>query len=258
MLIDTHCHLAGLNTEEIAALLAEAKLNDVGHLVAIGSGYGFADNMITVNLCKQHSNISCALGMHPHEAATVTEEHFTLIKNEALQNKNVLAIGETGLDYHYMHSSKEAQQKVFTRFIHLAGEVQKPLIIHDRECGDDCVTFIKNEGGGKARGVVHCFSGDEALAKKYLDLDFMISFTGIITFKKADALRAVVKMVPLDKIMIETDSPFLAPLPFRGKKNQPAYVKYVAQQIAHIKEKSYDDIAAITTKNACRFFALTL
>ncbi|MBU0504616.1 TatD family hydrolase [bacterium] len=256
MLTDTHCHLSGLSEEEINTVLKNAQDNGVDRLIAIGSGYGFEDNIQTVSLTKKHDNVFCSLGIHPHEACTMTTESFRALKDLITTENKVVAVGETGLDYHYMHSPKDVQQMVFSHFIHLAKEAKKPLVVHDRKCADECVQLIKSEAKGAVTGVVHCFSGTKKLAQQYLDIGFMISFTGVITFKKAHELRAVVKMVPLDRLMIETDAPFLAPIPYRGKKNEPAYVKYVAECVAQVKGLSFDEIAKATTGNAERFFGL--
>jgi TatD DNase family protein len=256
MLIDTHCHLSGLTDDDIKTVLNNAHDNGVTKLIAIGSGYGFEDNIQTVSLAKKHDNIYCSLGIHPHEASTMTTEGFNALKNLITTEAKVVAVGETGLDYHYMHSPKDVQQMVFSHFIQLAQEAKKPIIVHDRECADECIQIIKKESNGNLTGVVHCFSGNKDLAKKYLDLGFMISFTGVITFKKAHELRDVVKMIPLDRLMVETDAPFLAPIPYRGKKNEPAYVKYVAECVAQIKGLSFEDVAKATTENAEGFFGL--
>ena len=257
MLIDTHCHLSGLSESEISEQIANAKENGVERIIAIGSGYGFKDNTLTLNLTKKYPQVFCTLGMHPHEAAKMTEEDYLKLSRLIVGEKKVVAVGETGLDYHYMHSPKDIQQAVFNCFIALAGSAKKPLVIHDRDCGDECVQMIKKSGQDNLKGVVHCFSGNKGLAKKYLDLGFMISFTGIITFPKADDLREIVKTTPLDRIMVETDSPFLAPVPYSGKTNQPAYVKNVAESVAQVKGLDFEEVAKVTTENAVKFFDLS-
>jgi TatD DNase family protein len=256
MLIDSHCHLSELSEEELGEVLAAAKANQVEALVAIGAGYGFDDNLKTLEIAKKHDNIFCALAMHPHDAKEVTGENFAVLKNIIETEPKVKAVGEIGLDYHYMHSDKTKQQEVLRQFIKLALEVKKPIVIHDRDCGDDCINILKEESAEKVGGMVHCFTGTMDLAKKYLDFGFIVSFTGIITFKKADDLREIVKMVPLEQMTIETDSPFLTPMPFRGKKNQPAYVKHVAECVAEIKGVSFEEVAEKTTANAKRFFGI--
>lgn len=256
MLTDSHCHLSELDPKEINSQLVEAKKQGVNTIIVIGAGYGFESNIKTLELAKKHDNLYCALAIHPHDAKLVNKKSLKNIKDLITSHPKVCAVGETGLDYHYMHSLKETQQAVFKDFIELAKSVNKPVVIHDRECAGDCVGILKELNADRIGGVAHCFSGTKELAFKYLDLGFYISFSGIITFKKAHDLREIAKSVPLDRILIETDAPFLAPEPFRGKQNQPSYVKYVAQSVANIKNKSYEEIAHITTQNAARLFNL--
>ncbi|MBF0106570.1 MAG: TatD family hydrolase [Deltaproteobacteria bacterium] len=256
MLIDSHCHLSELTDEEAAAQVGEAYTNGVTTLVAIGAGYGFKSNTRTLEISQKFTNVYCALAVHPHDASQVDDQCLSDIKNLVLSHDRVCAVGETGLDYHYMHSPKEVQQAVFGSFIDLALSVKKPLVVHDRECGDDCVNILKNGGAERVGGVAHCFSGSIQTAFKYLDLGFYISFSGVVTFKKADAMREVVKAVPLDRILIETDAPFLAPEPFRGKKNRPAYVRYTAQKIAEVRGGTFEEIAKTTTGNTMRLFEI--
>lgn len=256
MLTDSHCHLSELSNEELEATIARARANDVGLLIAIGAGYGMADNLKTLKICETHDDIYCALAVHPHDAKLVTDENFSELAKVITENKKVRSVGEIGLDYHYMNSDKAVQQDVFRRFIDLAVSINKPVMIHDRDCDDDCIKILKEHGAEKCGGMVHCFSGSQDLANKYLDLGFYVSFTGIITFKKADTLRDVVKTTPLDRMLIETDSPFLAPIPHRGKKNEPAFVKLVAECVASIKGISFEEVAKVTTENAKRFFGI--
>jgi len=253
-LIDAHCHLSELSNEELQNVLKNAKENGVEKLVAIGAGYGFEDNLKTLEIALKHENIYCALAMHPHDAKEVSEENTTTLKKLIKENDKVKAVGEIGLDYHYMNSPKERQQEVLRLFCQMAHEVKKPIVIHDRDCDFDCFNIVKEEKIPEVGGVVHCFTGTMPLAKKYLDLGLYISFTGIITFKKSEDLREIVKMVPLNRMMVETDSPFLAPVPYRGKQNQPAYVKHVAEAVAEIKNISLAEVAQITTENCKKFF----
>ncbi len=255
-LIDAHCHLSQLSPDDLTGVIDRAKAAGVATLVAIGAGYGFEDNQKTLAIALAHDNIFCALAMHPHDAKDVTDENFATLKNMILSSPKVRAVGEIGLDYHYMHSPKDVQLDALKRFIALAREVKKPLVIHDRDCGDACVDMLNADGAREVGGMVHCFTGSLDLAKKYLDLGFIVSFTGIITFKKSHALREVVKYVPLNRLTIETDSPFLAPEPFRGKVNEPAYVQYVAHAVAAIKQISFEEVARVTTENAQRLFGI--
>jgi TatD DNase family protein len=264
----------------------------------VGAGYGMRGARRSVEVCcsKEIQNskfeirnkqgkfkiqnskpeLFCTLGVHPHEAKDMTEEDFTeikqLISGSEIQNSKfkiqneeesqvqskIVAIGEIGLDYHYFHSPKDVQRAVFSRFLELAVELKKPVMIHDRETGTECVDLIQQEGRGALVGQAHCFSGDWALAQKYLDLGFYISVTGVITFPKANQLRDVVQKIPLDRLLVETDAPFLAPVPFRGKKNQPAYVRFVVEELAKLRGISFEEMARITFENAARLFGLTI
>lgn len=228
----------------------------VSRMIAIGAGYGYEDNLKTLEIARAHPDIYCAIGMHPHDAKLVTDENFAALR-KLYDDPKVRSVGEIGLDYHYMNSPAEVQRAVLRRFVRLAGEIGKPVMIHDRECGEECVAIVREEGAAATGGMVHCFTGSMGLARAYLDLGFYVSFTGIITFKKSDALREVVKQVPLDRLLIETDSPFLAPMPHRGKKNEPAFVRLVAECVALIKGVSVEEIARITSENAARLFNLS-
>lgn len=255
-LIDSHCHLSELSPEELVGTLDRAHKTGVTTLIAIGAGYGFEDNRKTLDIANTHKNIFCALAMHPHDAKDVDENNFATLESWIRDNDKVRAVGEVGLDYHYMNSPEARQVKVLEDFTGLAKRVNKPLVIHDRDCGFECVDLLKNAGADRVGGVVHCFTGSEDLARRYLDLGFYVSFSGIITFKKAGDLRDVVKIVPEDSLLIETDSPFLAPVPHRGKKNEPAFVVHVAQAVAEIREISIEDLARITVKNTKTLFSL--
>jgi TatD DNase family protein len=168
----------------------------------------------------------------------------------------VIAVGETGLDYYYSHSPHDVQRRVFMDFINLARQAGLPLIVHERDAAQDAAQLLRSEGTGDLRGVIHCFTGNYEAACAYLDLGFYLSFTGIITFKNAEPLRDVVRQVPLKKILIETDSPYLTPVPHRGKRNEPAYVRLVAEAVAIIKSVSLEEVAQITSGNARELFSI--
>lgn len=256
-LFDSHCHLAQLSPDELLATLARAKLAGVGAFLAIGAGYGFQDNKKTLDLANSHDNIFCALAMHPHEAKDVNGDVLKHLEDWVRENAKVRAVGEVGLDYHYLNSPRETQVQVLKDFVAIARRVQKPLVIHDRDCGFECVDLLRNEGASEVGGVVHCFTGSADLVRRYLDLGFYVSFSGIITFKKADELREVVKMVPLDRLLIETDSPFLAPVPHRGKPNEPAFVRFVAESVAALRGLTLEEVAHSTFKNTQRWLGIS-
>lgn len=254
MLVDAHCHLSELSQADFDAVMTRAVQNGVSHLVVINSNATPSDFQQTLKIAQDHENIICALAVHPHEANLVTDESFIELADLIRVESKIRAVGEIGLDYHYMNSEKDEQRTVLRRFVRLAHEVKKPIIIHDRDAGTECIDILKEEKADVVGGMVHCFTGSMDLAKLYLELGFYVSFTGIITFKKAEELRDVVKMVPLEKMMIETDSPYLAPVPYRGQKNEPGFVRQVAECVAQVKGVSFEDVARVTSENAAQFF----
>jgi TatD DNase family protein len=168
----------------------------------------------------------------------------------------VIAIGETGLDYYYNHSPHDVQRRVFTQFIHMARETKLPIVVHERDAAKVAAQLLKSEGAGELRGVVHCFTGNYEAACAYLDLGFYLSFTGIITFKNARPLREVVRQVPLERMFVETDSPYLTPVPYRGRRNEPAYVRFVAETVAQVKGNALEEVAEVTSANVRGLFRI--
>ncbi len=254
MLVDSHCHLdyPDFATEGVADIVNRAKAAGVGHFLTICTRIAEFENVLAV--AKQFPFIHCTVGTHPHHAAESSEMNVT--KNEIVaytQNAKVVGIGETGLDYHYHHSPAAEQQKTFATHIEAALEADLPLIIHTRAADNDTVRLMRDTGQGRARGVMHCFSGGQELAEQSLALGFYISFSGIVTFKKAEELREVVRHVPLERILVETDAPYLAPIPHRGKRNEPAFVVHTARMVAQLKNISMEEVAKQTTEN---FFTL--
>jgi TatD DNase family protein len=256
MLIDSHAHIQGKEyTGEAAALIARARDAGVGTIIAVGGAGDMSSNEAAVSLAASFPDVFATVGMHPHDAKDVDEEDMNTLQRLAASPK-VVAVGETGLDYHYLHSPHGIQRRVFSRFIQLARETRLPLVVHEREAAPDAAELLSQEGGGILRGVIHCFTSDYTAAQRYLDLGFFLSFTGIITFKNADVLREVVRRVPLERMLVETDSPYLTPVPHRGKRNEPAYVRLVAEALAQIKNTSFEEVATVTTANARALFHL--
>jgi TatD DNase family protein len=175
---------------------------------------------------------------------------------ELASSPKVVAVGETGLDYYYNHSPHEVQRRVFAQFIHMARETELPIVVHERDAAKQSEDLLRCEGAGKLRGVIHCFTGNYEAASAYLDLGFYLSFTGIITFKNAEPLREVVRKVPLERIFVETDSPYLTPVPHRGKRNEPAYVRFVAETIAKVKGVELAEVARVTSENVKKLFRI--
>jgi len=256
MLIDSHAHIQGKEyAGEIEAVIGRAGEAGIGKIIAVGGAGEMSSNHDAVALADLYENVYATVGMHPHDAKDVGPEELKTLQ-ELTGHSKVIAVGEAGLDYYYSHSPHDVQKRVFTYFINLARQVGLPLIVHERDATQDAAQLLRSEGRGNLRGVIHCFTGNYQAACAYLDLGFYLSFTGIITFKNAEPLRDVVRQVPLEKMLIETDSPYLTPVPHRGKRNEPAYVRLVAEAVAMIKSVSLEDVAQITSGNARELFGI--
>ncbi len=226
---------------------------NVEKIIVVGGAGELSTNESGLDIAKSHDGIFSTVGMHPHDARHVTDEDLQKLRALTEESK-VVAVGETGLDFYYNYSPREVQVEVFSRFIRLARETKLPLVVHDRDAHEEVENLLRTHGEGQVHGVIHCFTGDLKAARAFLDLGFYLSFTGIITFKNAESLRAVVREAPMDRIMVETDSPYLAPVPHRGKRNEPAFVRFVAETIAQVKRLSVDEIAQATNANAHDLF----
>ena len=255
-LIDSHAHIQGKEyTGEVDAVIGRAHEAGVEQIIVVGGAGDMSSNTAAVALAESWPNLYATVGMHPHDAKDVGEEELQQLKELAAHPK-VIAVGETGLDYYYNHSPWEVQRRVFAQFIRLASETDLPLVVHERDAAREVAELLRGEGEGKIRGVIHCFTGDYAAACAYLDLGFYLSFTGIITFKNAEPLRDVVRRVPLETMFVETDSPYLTPVPHRGKRNEPAYARFVAGAIASVKSLNVEEVARVTTNNVRALFRI--
>jgi TatD DNase family protein len=255
MLIDTHTHLDDARYDgDRDAMIDRAQQAGVERLVTIGCD--LATSRAAVALADQHQFVYASIGVHPHEVKHISEGWYDEFRRLAC-NKKVVAYGEIGLDYHYNHSSPRDQRERFREQIQLARELHLPIIIHTREAQDDTITILKEEKAAEVGGVFHCFSGDAWLAQDALEMGFYLSFSGILTFQNATMLRDIAKHTPLDRLLVETDCPYLTPVPHRGKRNEPAYVAHVAKQLAAIHpELSPEEIEQHTTENAKRLFKI--
>jgi TatD DNase family protein len=253
-LVDSHCHLdAQYFPSGPDEALARAESLGVSGFVVVGVGNDLAPARAAVSLAERRSRTFAAVGIHPHDAVTHTPEAHAEL--EALAQKpQVVAVGEIGLDYHYDHSPREVQRRVFAELIGLARQAQKPIVVHTREAAADTLAILESEGAREVGGVIHCFSEDRAFAERALALGFSVSFSGIVTFKKSLAIQDVAAWAPLDRILVETDSPYLAPVPNRGKPCEPAYVLHTATRVAELRGISLDALAEATTANAERLF----
>jgi len=258
-LIDAHCHLDTLargSIELAEAILERAKASGVAKVVAIGQWRREGDFGTTLHLRERFPEVLVAtMGIHPHEAGGVLEEDWKLW--EALcAREEVHALGETGLDYFYKHSEPLQQQEAFRRHCRLAKHLEKPLVVHMRDAHEDCVRILQEEEVG-SQAVIHCFTGDSQQAEDYLQLGCCLSISGIVTYANAEALREAVQGIPDDRLLLETDSPYLAPVPMRGKQNEPAFVAYTAKAVAKIRGTDAERLAELCTANTLRFFRAT-
>lgn len=256
-LSDSHCHLHMLDLAEFSGSLDKvmeaAKSNQVEHLLCVGTT--LEDMPGILRIANHYAGVSASLGLHPNETSPQEPTVEDLLK--LAQHPKIVAIGETGLDYYRTEQQQPWQIERFRTHIRAAKQCQKPLIIHTRAARQDTLRILKEEQAETVGGVFHCFTEDWETARQGLDLGFYISFSGIVTFKNAVELQAVAKKIPIDRLLIETDAPYLAPVPHRGKMNQPSYIKCVAEYLAILREKSFEKIAAQTTQNYLNLFGLT-
>lgn len=252
MLIDTHCHLDFPEfNQDRDEVIKRAKDKGISHIINIGSS--LEGSLESIELSQKYDFIFAAVGFHPHEADKFNQQIQNTLEGLVKKDK-VVAIGEIGLDYYKNYSKIENQKSLFISLVKLAKDFNLPLIIHNRQAQEDTLKILKEAMPLKA--VVHCFSGNENFLKECLDLGFLISFTCNITYPKAENLRDLVKITPMHRLLLETDAPFLPPQEFRGKRNEPAYVKLLAEEIARIKEISFEEVAKVTTENTKHLFNL--
>ena len=255
MLFDAHCHIDTSQFDgDRQAALERARNAGVSQLVTVGCDIENAKRAL--GIAKTHPQVFSTAGIHPHEAGKAPDDFASSLRT-ILAHPKCVAVGECGLDYFYDTAPREKQRDIFSQQIALAVEVKKPLVIHVRDAWEDCLGMLETENARAAGGMIHCFSGEWEHAKRALDLGFMISIPGIVTFKKSGALPEVVPKIPSDRLLVETDSPFLAPMPHRGKRNEPAFVLHTAQKVAELRGVTLEDLAASTTANARRFYGIT-
>jgi len=257
-LIDSHCHLDGAYFPEGAeAILARGREVGVSHFVVIGVGKTTEAARTAVHLSDTRDDVSATVGMHPHDAELL-DDAIEAELVELAGRDGVVAVGEVGLDHHYMHSAAERQEEVFRRMIDLAKRLQKPIVVHTRSAPEQTLRILEEEGADEVGGIIHCFSEDRAFARRALDLDFDVSFSGIVTFKSAKSIQDVARWAPPDRILVETDAPYLAPVPLRGKRNEPANVVHTARYVADLRGEALEDFAARTVAATIKRLRLPL
>jgi TatD DNase family protein len=256
-LVDSHAHLDSEDyADDLDAVVARARAAGLERIVCVGlwRGDGSFGNALEL-AARDPGFFSATVGVHPHDCGRVPEQDWTL--HEALaHDPSVVAVGETGLDFHYDHSPRPVQEASFRRSLAIARSAGKPVVVHVREADEACARVLREEALPERGGVIHCFTGDAAAARAYLDLGLFISVAGVVTFKTAEAIREAVRIVPRDRLLVETDCPFLAPVPHRGRRNEPAHVVATARKVAEVWGATLDEVAAATTANARRLFRL--
>jgi TatD DNase family protein len=256
VLTDSHCHLEPKDFADRDDAIARAREAGVERLVCVGSGAGFDEIRNAVALAEGDARIWAAVGLHPHDAARAPAGVLDEIERLATTHARVVAVGETGLDYHYNHSPADEQRSVLRAHLAIARKAKKPVSFHIRDAHDEAARIMEEEKIGETGGVIHCFTGGLEDAKRYVALGLHLSFSGILTFKSAGNIREAAAWAPLDRILIETDCPYLAPQPMRGKRNEPAYLVHTARFLAELRGISVEALAQATSDNAARLFRL--
>lgn len=249
MLVDSHAHL--LSLEDPVDAVSRAADEGVGKIISIGTGV--ESSLSTIELSRKYRGVYVSVGVHPHSASDFSEEVMGELE-VMLEDSKVVALGETGLDYHYMNSPREDQIRSFEAHMELARRHSLPFVVHVRDADTELLSMLRGKDLGPRPGVIHCFSGDYQMAKKYLDLGFFISFSGIVTFKRAEEVRDAASKIPMERLLYETDSPYLAPVPERGKPNEPRNVVYVAKLISQLRGLSLEEFTSIVFENMTELF----
>jgi TatD DNase family protein len=254
MLIDSHAHLEMPEfRRDLTEVIQRAKTSGVEYIFTVGTEK--KDWNRALEIAHSHPSVYAILGVHPHNAREIDEETYPSLRKLCADDK-VRAYGEIGLDFYRNLSPRDVQLKRFREQIQFAKELGLPIVVHDREAHQETLEILKSEKAEESGGIIHCFSGDYEMAKECIEMGFYISVAGTITYKHSERLKEIVEGIPLESLLIETDAPFLAPVPFRGKRNEPSYVRYTAQKIAEIKNVSFEEVAEATTKNALRVYGL--
>ncbi len=255
-IVDSHCHLADARLRgDTDAIIARAHIAGVTTIVSVGAIGPIDTDRLTVELAERDREVYAVVGVHPHDASACNDARIAELRELAASPK-VVAIGESGLDFHYMHSPQQAQEDSLRRHLALASELDKPIVIHCRDAEEQIAAIVRETGMPPRGGVIHCFTGNAASARTFLALGFYISFSGILTFRKAAPVRDAARLVPIDRLMVETDAPYLAPEPHRGQRNEPAYVTRTLEMLAGLRGIKVDVLGQATTENVRRLFGI--
>lgn len=255
MLFDSHAHIDDEKfDEDRLAVIARAKENGVGHFINVGAD--MESSRRSIKLAEEHEEIYAVVGVHPHEAEKVLKSDYDQIA-QWTKHPRVVGVGEIGLDYYYDFAPRDLQKEVFIRQLDVARQMHMPVSIHNRDAHGDTLSILKREGKGLV-GVVHCFAGSMEMAKELIKMGWYLGVDGPVTFKNAAKLPEIMASIPLERLLIETDSPYLTPVPFRGKRNEPAYVRFVAEHVAALRNIDFETLAKVTTQNVCDLFAIKL
>lgn len=255
-LVDSHCHLDNPKfAADFEGLMARAKQAGVNRMLSIGTGEGPADMDCALKVASRYENVFATAGVHPHDAAKASPQSFNWLA-ELVQEKKCLAVGEIGLDFHYDFAPRDVQRNVFAQQLVIARQAEKPVIIHTREAWDETAELLRENWQGRT-GIFHCFTGTAEQATEAVELGFYLGIGGVLTFPKSDALREAVRRAPMDRLILETDAPYLAPVPHRGKQNEPSFTALTAQKLAEVRGCSLEEIAQQTTRNFDTLFRYT-
>ena len=256
-LIDTHAHIDGRDfLPDFGDMLSRARAAGLSHIITVGAD--LESSRAAVALAGNYDHIYCAVGIHPHDAVRVTDKCYEVVRELAAGNRKVVAIGEIGLDFYRDRSPRDDQEKVFRRFIRLARELSLPVIVHDRDAHTRVMAILREEKAAEVGGVLHCFSGDIQMARECEEMGFYISIPGTVTYPSNEQLREVVRGTRIERLLLETDCPYLSPVPHRGKRNEPSFVRITAEKVAELKGLSVEDVGRITSLNAGRLFGMGL
>jgi TatD DNase family protein len=256
-LVDTHCHLADPRLAgALDAVIGRARESGVVSMIAVGAIGSIESDNLTVEIAERYPDVFAVVGVHPHDAKDCDAARLEALRKLAESNR-VVAIGETGLDFHYMHSALQAQERALCAQLELAQQCGLPVVIHCREAESRLAEIVRELGLPPKGGVIHCFSADRSAADKFLELGLYLSFSGILTFKNAHELRAAAQIVPADRVLVETDAPYLAPEPLRGRRNEPAHVRYTLERLAEVRGDKVESLAAAVVRNANTLFGIT-